>query len=437
MSMSNTSKTVFEDPTIQNSSRTVFRIADVPHANLRLADLGVYDTQVIAGTGLYYPSILGCIVSAKRLSLYTGGTLIDQVQELPAYASMKHLRTTNRGSEDINRFELLNGMGLALTNQKRDSDGSIIEKGDSWTLMSEYKDYRQQYTNTLVTPGGQRHNNQFQIAGAALDKTSGMIDLKDYLPFLQSTEILDLPDLTLVIDWNLTATDYYQDTNAVTSVATPSYLPIRPTLIMEEVMGLPPRPSTVVIPYMQSIVERFVVPVAADTTVVQSTFRSGAFRNRLVKDLSLFNKVTDNANWLRAKERSPAMKGEKIQLVVNGSKYLPDQGIDQAAQKYRYWNDTHGPLNLPLAAGLEGLVDTYGNVFSIVDGGTEALSSVQLVKNYSVTAVKVNDIIERLDIEYQRTGAGVGDQSKAFDLLCFATCANRLELKNGNVRLDY
>jgi hypothetical protein len=67
------------------------------------------------------------------------------------------------------------------------------------------------------------------------------------------------------------------------------------------------------------IVERFVVPSVADGSTSTTSFRSGAFRNRFLKDLVLYNQVSSNDGWLRAKERSVAQAGEKIQLVVMSS----------------------------------------------------------------------------------------------------------------------
>lgn len=427
MSLSNQIVTELIDPRVQNNSRTEFRLPEGFLANLRLVDLGVYDTQATAATGLYYPSILGVLASIKKLTLYSGATIIDEIQELPAWASVQHLRTSNQNNESINRFDILNGLGLAL------------DRNDIFTLMSNFKDYRQKYVNSATAaPGLMRHNNQFQVGSAALDKTSGTVSLSSYLGFLQSIDILpNIPDLRLVIDWQTTAGDYYQDGNAVTAVAAPAYVPIRPTLMVDKLVNAPAGQGDYQLPFFSTMVERFVVPSTAVGDQTRSSFRSGAYRARYVKDLTLFNKASADKNWLRAKEYSPAMRGEQIQLVVNGAKYLPDQGIDQAAQKLQYFNETMGPLNLPTAAFVDGLVDGSGHVLSATDGQTAARSTTQLEQAYSVTAVRIEAVIDRLDIEYTRIGGANTNQSDEFTLLAFGRVARQLEVKNGQLRLSY
>lgn len=425
MSLSNAVKTWLIDPTVQNSSRSEFRLDDAFWvSSIKLADLGVYDAQATTATGLYYPAINGVMASVKKFTVYSGSTIIDEMQELPAWSSIQHLRTSNQGSEDINRFELLNGMNLTLND-------------DVWTYAGGNKDYVQRYGNSA----NKRHHNQFQVAALSDNQVSGAVTLSDYLGLLQSNPVLPMiPNLRLVIEWNTTAADYFQDPNATTPVVAPVYAPIRPTLICEELLGMGKQPSDFKLPFLANIVERHVVP-AIDTasaagTQVRSSFRSSAFKNRYVKDLTLFNKVTTDSGWMLAKQRSPVQRGEVIQLIVNGKKYLPDQGINQEAQKLQYFNDTMGSLNLPAPAFFESLTDTSGRVLANADAGTA--SSTDVIGNYSVTAVRVEDNIELLEIEYTReksTAATVAEPS--FTLLCFGRCAKQLEVKNGVTRLSY
>lgn len=430
MSLSNAVKTYILDPPVNNSSRTEFRLPNAYYApNLTLCNLGVYDAQCGDSTGVYYPSIIGVLQSIRKLTLYSGSTIIDETSEFPAFASIVNLRTTNQGAEDLNRFELLNGTNL-----------SIGKKG-CLTYTNANKDYSQRYQDMTKTAVGQlRSHNQFQIARQALEQTSGLVNLADYIGFLNSVQVLpNIPDLRLVIDWDLKAADYYQDPAALDAVATPALTNIRPQLIAEEIVGADTGLRDIKLPFFSNVVERFVVPApsAPAGTARSDSFRSTTFKSKFVKDLTFFNKVGTDEGFMKALQRSPAMRGEKLQLVVNGDKYLPDQGIDQAAQKQRFFNDTIGSLNIPASAYYEGLTDASGRVICQDDNTTASNSSYAVNHNFSVTAVSINKMIDRLDIEYSREYGTRDSQAAQFDLLCFGRVARQLEIKNGVLRLSY
>ncbi len=441
MSLSNNIRTWLVDPTVDNSARTRFRLPEgFLASSLKLIDLGVYDAQQLATTGLYYPSINGVLACIQRITLYSGDKKIDTVEELLAYAAIQNLKTSNQGSEDIHRFELLNGLGLSLT----DGNDSIYTNQihSAYTLQRRGKDYNDNYSSHRL-----HLHNAVKIASADAQQ-SGQLLLSDYLSFLQSTPVLPMiPDLQLEIEWNLNNNRFYQDTDAPAAVAAPSYTHMRPTLVCEELLGMDPEAAkNVKIPYFQTLVERFVVPETQNTTVQRVSFRSSAFTNRFVKDLTFFNQPTNGLDdgWCLQQERSPAMYGEKLQLVVNGSKYLPDEGINQAAMKWQYFNDTQGSLNLPLATGLIDLVDGSGNVLATQDAVNAANATDRWAHNFSVTAVQLNTTIDRLDVEYQRTGQNTvgtatnqADGVNAFNLLCFGRIAKQLEISNGKIRDSY
>jgi hypothetical protein len=421
MSLSNSSKLHLLDPDVQNTSRCLFRLPDgFLASSMKLIDLGVYNTHLTDLTGQYYPNILGVAAAIKRITLYSNADILDECPEFAAWAALQNLRTTNQGSEDINRFELHNGINLSI-----DQEGA-------YTLNPVDKDYFDE-TGKEASPNVYypRKNNQFQISATA-DGNSGSVLLSDYLEFLASVPVLPkLPNLSLLIQWNTETADFYRDPNMNTPAST-AVTPIRPTLVVEELFGIDQDTSNLKIPYLQTLVDTFVVPVVGDGNTVTSSFRSGAFKGRYVKDLCFLNKVNDNNFFMVAKQRSPAMYKEKLQLVVNGSKYLPDQGINQEAMKLQYFNDTYGSLNLPFFASLPGLLDASGKVH---DADLSPLKS-----NYSVTGVIIENNVERMDVEYTRTGRDtVTDhtQINPFTLLVFGRVARLLEVNNGKVRLSY
>jgi hypothetical protein len=425
MALSNSTRLHIIDPTVFNNQRCEFRLDDLNIANLLLVNVGVTNNYVDGKqTGVFYNSINGVFTPIGKLSVFSGSTLIDEIQEAQAYAAIQHLKTSNQGSEDLSRFELLNGISLTPNGANQ-----------NLTTQASHKDYVQTYDLN----GGvvQFHNNQIQVAasGNADFGPSGMLTLANYLQFLASVQILPMiPNLRIVIEWSLSINDYYTD-DVAPVIPTGSFSPMRPQLIFTEVLGMAPQTSPVQLPFTSTIVERFVVPAVTNGQSKYTSFRSGAFRERFVHDLTFFNRVRSNDGWMLAKTRSPAQAGEFIQLVVNSVKFLPDTGISSEAMKLRYFNDTQGSLNVTLASALESVYDINEDGNSLFDD-----KASKLAHNFSVTAVSINTMISRLDIEYTRRGSNENsgtDQLDEFDLLVFGKCSRLLTITNGLVRLSY
>ena len=451
MSLSNSVRTHLVDPIVHNSQRTRFQLPDGFLAStIKLIDLGVFTGNQTQSTGLFYPSINGVLGAIRRITLYSNDFKLDTVEELLAYASVQNLRTTNQGSEDINRFELLSGMGLSISSNGDGTkavlppDVNSVQSG-AFTLNRRHKDYSSTYTPTVAgTASSTLLNNQIRVSSTETSQ-SGCILLSQYLEFLRSVPVLPMiPNLQLEIEWSYPVSKFVVDPAAPAAIANPTINNIRPTLVCDEILGVDPKMANTKIPYFSTLVERFTVPATTNGTVQQATFRSQAFASRYVKDLVFYNQVQTDDGFRKASERSPAMFKEKLQLVVNGMKYLPSDGISTPAMKQQYFNDTFSPLNIPYGAAVQGLRDASGNVIAKNDGGSAAFGSAALVHNFSVTGVGIENTIDRLDIEYQRTGNNVlgslraqADNVAQFNLLAFGRVARQLTLQNGKITDSY
>lgn len=423
MSLSNTVFTYLIDPQTMNQSRAEFKLDDRFYSSAwKLIDAGIADPNKTNASGVYYPSVIGVIASLKALYLYSGSTLIDQITDIQQMAAVQALLTSNQGSEDLNRDLLLNGMGL----RAKRGDGALTFTPDNVA-----------YYNDIDSAPAQ--NLQVPVASKIIDAQSGAIMLNQLLKFLGSTPILPrIPDLRLVIEWNTRGADYFLDpahTGGLTEV-TP-YV-IRPTLIVDEILGMNPADAkSYNIPYLSTIVERFPVPEVKTpdhvSVPLHSSFRSQAFTQKFLKDITFFNYFSSELpaadQWLKSKTRSPAQKAERLQLVVNNVNHLPDRGIDSAALKYHFFNDAQGQLNIPLIAGLDEVRDASNNIL--------AADSEAFQGQFSVTSVKVGRIIDDLRIEYERLYGGKDYHREAFTLLAFGTVARNLEVKDGRVRVSY
>jgi hypothetical protein len=396
--------------------------------NLVLANVGVVNSSVTDSTGLYYDSVNGVVNCIRRLSVYSGGTLIDEIQELQAYASIQHLKTSSQGSEDLNRFEVLNGINTCLSGP----DGNL-------TTQATNKDYTQSYP--IVAPpappaigGGAllRHNNQIQVSNVENSGPTGMLVLANYLQFLASVQVLPpIKDLKIVIEWNNEYAAFFPDPAAPAQPAQATVSVLRPQLVFTQLLDMKMSDS-MKIPFTSTFVERFNVPAVAEGASLYSSFRSGAFRQRFVQNIVLYNQVTTNDSWMRKNSRSLAQFNETIQMIWNGKKYLPQQGINSPAIKLRYFNDTMGSLNIPLASAMPALRDITASRYNLFDFKTASLA-----RNFSVAAVAFNDVCDRLDIEITRTGGNLADQQDGYTLLAFGTVSRLLTLQNGQVRLSY
>jgi hypothetical protein len=436
MSLSNSVRTHLLDPVQHNNNRTSFRIPDGFYASsMKLVDLGVFDSALTATQGAFYPSITGVMSCVRNIYLYSDSTLIDSLQNCEQYASVEALKTSNQGSMDLNNQLLLNGMGLRgqSANEPATTGTRITAKSQVGSMQLEGMSYGANKINNIDAL-----NNQVNIANAQ-DNQSGSVLLSRYLQFLETVSLLPMiPDLRVVFEWNTQKTTYYDDPDVGTTGAL-NLAVIRPTLIIDEVLGVDPAEAEQYdLPFLSTIVERFQVdPVATpanDSVPLRSSFKSQAFTQKYLKDIMFYNQPSSDlavANrWLTKGTRSVAQKGEILQLVVNNSNHLPDQGITSPAQKFHYFNDTQTQLNLPLASATYGLTDPSGNVLG--------KSAEPLLGQFSVTACKVGATIDNLRIEYQRLYGTTASSRDAFTLLAFGTVAKTLSKgADGRVRVSY
>jgi hypothetical protein len=164
MSLSNAVKTVLLDPTVHNNQRTEFRIPDGAYASsMKLIDLGVFSSDQ-DGTG-----VMSCV---KNIYLYSDTTLLDSIQNTTEYASIEALKTTNQGSQDLNRQTLLNGMGF----WRADDQGALNQPG-AMTLQPQSAAQNFYQIDPDRTPN-QPVNNQVVLPATELDEQSGSFLVK-------------------------------------------------------------------------------------------------------------------------------------------------------------------------------------------------------------------------------------------------------------------
>ena len=437
MSLSNSVRTHLLDPVQHNNNRTSFRIPDGFYASsMKLVDLGVFDSALTATQGTFYPTITGVMSCVRNIYLYSDSVLIDSLQNCEQYSAVEALKTSNQGSMDLNNQLLLNGLGLRgqSDNEPATTGTRITAKSQVGSMQLQGMSYGANQINSIDAL-----NNQVNIANSQ-DNQSGSVLLSRYLQFLETVSLLPMiPDLRLVIEWNTQKTAYFDDPDVGTSGAL-NLAVIRPTLIIDEILGVDAAAAQQYdLPFLSTIVERFPVNAVAtpgnDSVPLRSSFKSQAFTQKYLKDIMFYNQPSSELStagdrWLTKGTRSVAQKGEVLQLVVNNANHLPDQGIVSPAQKLHYFNDTQTQLNLPLASATYGLTDPSGNVLG--------KSAEPLLGQFSVTACKVGATVQDLRIEYQRLYGTTASSREAFTLLAFGTVAKTLSKgADGRVRVSY
>lgn len=434
MSLSNSTKLHLLDPTVSNTTRSEFRL---PYGHLssaiHLIDFGVYSA---AGTSdeFFYGSRAGVMSAVKSVALYSGAQLLDEVQEINSWAAVQHMLASNSYAEDINRFDLLNGTNASAQ--------TILDTDtQKYTMQPRLADYAKSYANAAGTYTAEQTLRHDQINIPLNDEgSSAVANLQRYMGLLDSTTVLPpIPSLRLVITWNLNATQYLSDSNVAGAVPITGITNFRPSLAVEEMLGVPDS-GQYQIPYYSVEVERFTVPAAPNGTAQSINLRSGAFRQHMLQDLTLFNRPSVPVNGHRYFEVSLAQYLETIQLVVNGNNWLPDKGLDSPSLKMSYFTDTMGKSNTSIAHYLPKLTAT-GAIFSDADATNRPSSAENAT--FSVASVKIGTVIERLEIEYSRTGANnaviapANVQTEAFTLLGFGRVAKLMDIQGGKIRVSY
>ena len=455
MSLNNNTKVHALDPVNHTNEQTLLNI---PYGdllkNFTLVNVGVYDSQSTAATGLFYPAILGVMGIVKDITLKGNGVELFRYNRVGAQASMEILTNSNATNEDLSRFDLLNGCNYSIDGNLKDT----YDYGDSWTQTPIAKDYHNRFDDvTSDTVNSPTFHNMIRVASSATSGPAGMIDLSKFISSLGSlvSTLPPIHNLQLIINWDASTGNFYQPPAglpgaAPTQVASPSYTVMRPRLLVTEVLGLPRLPYYK-LPLMQTIIERKVIPAVANGTIQSTNLRLNAFNGKYLQNLRFFNSTTLNSStnagleqWMRASERSIAQEAEVIKINVNDRPLLPPGGINQPASKMSYWGSAFPALNLPAAAFYHSTVDMSGGPGHILTnelprggGGVAGEGAAVITGNYSVGAVNVGRRIERLEVEYGRTGGDIAQQQLTFPLLVIGQTAEFLEVEGENARISH
>ena len=424
-------ETLYVDAQSWGNSRATFVIPYGEYApGLRIANFGVYDDQLSGGdTGLYYPATCGADILVKKVSLKYGDKVFSQNNYCDSWATMRALNTSNQSSEDLNRYLKHAGWGFSLKGPAR--DGTLTNVG-ALTLAPVNKDYY----SILPTPETQCAQDQFLISATdnATDGNpgpAGMLQLADLLEGLRNLrdQGINLPagDLRLYIEFDTNPDSYFLDPDADPHGITPKPQVIRPVLILDKILGADTE-ADVNFKYLDLRIDNGVninAPVAGKT--IMNTAQSYAFQNKFVQDILLWNKSLDASGFMLQGISSPAQVDEAINLVVNGTKFLPLNGIDRPSQKMAYFNKVYGPLNVPMCAMMSSVQDVSNNWL--------APDAAALAGRLSITAIPIGTTIKTLQIQYSRSYGTNVNQISSFTMRVYARVLCAFQKVKGEVTI--
>lgn len=402
---------------------------DFISSNAKLANVGVWDAQVNGKTGVFYPFGVGASSAALNLYLKANGETIDQVTNLAEYLTREYLRTSNQTSEDVNRFDVINAVNIGL---------NPVNQGMSYNdpRADYFHTYGQASDNTIYCPGGLG----FQINSAedVDSNVTGLLHLRDVFGFLRAANVLPpMTNLTLEIEWERTGSRFPQDPRVVAAgthaIATVNPAPTKPFLIVDIVEAdnnMTAAPME--IPYESIVREVFTLP-ATGGNEQDLTLQSKGLHNKYVKDITLLNQVrslTNNQTFpFNSVNYCPKQEDERVNLTVNGRKFLPLQGADTPALKQYYFDDAYQLLNVNYAA-FAGVLDPSGRFLDAVDPYRTNLNN-----GYAPAGFRLERVVDDLDIHYHRGGGSSAKDNSAMALVMLASIAKKVLYNAGAVKI--
>ena len=419
MSLANNVITHQIDPVYFDQNRCEFKISPkVWLSNWRLSDLAV---SIANGKNdgtvddTRYVSSLGAYSLISRIVLYNNSTQIAELREAGRMLGFMNLQRTNANSFNVART--LNRSSFAVDVVEGAAVDVAKTGGINYELL-QLKGYASKDTNL-------RPNT----AGAPNQTPTAYLDLSLALPFLKAQPYVlgtELKHLRLVIEWAPHVGEA-QLANFIVGKAGASAKTleiVQPTLILDEVADPAAASKLKNKPITYVNMDHEVVNVPGSS----ANLRLRAFDDKFVRRLLFMNQDTSidsNVKDAGANKRYPseyfgafasyAQPGEKINMKLNGVKYLPYDGITTENQKLAYLNDSWGNHLTPQGAQYADLIARH-LVFKQHETSDAAvtlkdrLEQCNLCSQMSIGGVVLNQKVEELMLEYSRDTSGLSDE---------------------------
>jgi hypothetical protein len=452
MSIANQLKTINLDPVLFNQRRCEFRIPQgVYLSNLRLGNIGATvvgsaadSTNAGSMKSIKYPFHSGAYSILQKMTLLNGNVEIASLNNVGDYLSFSNMNRTNANSHNVARYLNKSRFGFTL-GDVNDGKGIDTNKGSIANF------------DTIGIK-----DNIHQVNGLTSDAETtpqGWLDLKQVLPFLKATPVLngtELRDLRLVIEWvtlgnnptaagaggnsteaeRITADKAYNKVlvghskntddsgSATTGPAVTNFKVIQPVLCMDEIIDNSQlkKVKNVPITYINLDSETVHLDDATGKQVTQQRLRG--FNSKFIRRLLTVNKPhVAEVNEMLGQFQSSAMHGEKVQFLLNGEKLLPYKGVENENQKLAMLNDTWGSRNQPQGSHMPSLAYSQ-NVLTGFDHHSNVIkrsnTDSQIAGKLSYGGYNINQRVDELILEHERDALPVTLDDSANPIIAIA-----------------
>lgn len=372
------------DTVYHSSKRSEFKLrGKVILSDLRLCDIA--STSDVATSQYLFNG--GCLNLIKQVTLTSNGQTVDVVRQCNKWIGFKNLNRSTESMTDLAKY--LNGSKLDINT----TDDSFLQLEDGRTSNS----------------------------------INGSLNLNRIMPYLSATGTLCFDDLRLVIEWHTNISDVF-----ISTTPPASFTVNPPTLIYDEYLGKDVddrvkqwRKTPVFFNGVEN--DRIHLGTVATDTLQRYDGRIRAFDDKFLRNVVI---MTDNStpSGIFGHTRSTNMHLEKWNLRVNGSSLLPIDGINNPNTKI-------------------ATLDDWGKFFCIQSGqyptirssvGNQDINS--MTGQFSYLSLKVNDVVNQLDLVFQRGGGPAalpGFFRDAVDIYVFGLVARFVQWKDGRLFTGY
>jgi len=426
-------QTIALDPIVFNNRRAEFLLPDdyYDSASMVLSNLGMFSPDVTQANdvNLFYAITCGVAGVIAKYTLLSGADEIETLEHVAQWATIKALNNQASEIEDIYHNTLHSGWNFGAI-----ADPAFAD--DLLTTTPDNVDYATTFDPELDgnPPGYQSRMGHKQFPpGSSASLRVNMIS-----GFLQATPILPMiRDLRLVIEYDTNVNHYYNIPTGEASTIPTQIFPTFPMLIVKKFVNPQTLPRVIKMPYTTvKCADGFFVP-AVDIPgegevglVSRNTYQSYDFMGKYLKRITVYNAPTvpdtesEYPVFMMDAFRSIGQPNEVINFVINGEKYLPDNGIDSPALKLQYLINAHGNTSIPLMCATFGL----------------SMMARTIIGNLSLTAINVDSLISTaIQVEYTRQPV-IGldpDTAQALNILLFGEIAQVVTINtDGSITIE-
>lgn len=357
-------------------------------SDLRIHGLGLVVNNATMVGAARYNLASGAHGIVKSLTLYSGAMVLDQISSFPDWAAFTNYKHTNQFNTDA---KVLARAGYGFIHHRGMPDATNRQP----VLIKEA-------TPDMGVMIGD--NSQFTPAG--------MLSLKSVFPLLGQLPYLHtdlLKDLRVVIEYVGASPSLLSSSNGNKTI-TETTLPI---LVCDVILN-----QKVASEFLSNFnnvgwnaIEMDSVILPQDVSHVK--LRLQAFTNKFLTSLTVQKKPASEGSQLFGTNCSQFVFGQAVQVVVNGSNLLAENGVVRPSQQLMLLTDTWGNFNaIPCGAN--------GSVYSTKVTIDEEDSFVPIIENSPQRDSKmdwfacvVNQRVTSLDLDFSRELVTIADVNTA------------------------